>query len=497
MSPVPLFRRGAELARLLDEVADVDWRNPLWWALVGSAAAAEPRGAGVADYLASDGEPSADTFMAFPAAAPAAAPGLASAIAEAVVAAHAAAAALGALDGELPEQPLRRRVECDAAGARAVPCPDPRQVVFVAGDRSWLARIGERPADDATLAAALARAIAGQPSPLLFPQAADGPPPPAAIAAIIGDETPATARHAHRRAWSTRGGPWLGVSRAPDDQLAIVSTCHMIVDGYGHAWLATRIAAAIAAPEARAAARALAAAAAAIVDGAAAPALVAPPGAEPLGIAWRRVGPLPRFGALGHALGRVLWEDAGRPGVRCSPTFQVPIAPGAPDDPGRYRRRVVPALLSVRFPDGAPEPIATFAARAKATIAREAAGTGLMARLAAAARAVPAPLAWKRRAVGGSARPSLFAPAARVLGGRACLSLLRAGPELAGAPALVAVSSPALLPSRKDPHGSCVVTVVDGAGGSTVTVCGAGSTGTPEGAADLLDRWLARVATIG
>src|SRR5262245_40546140 len=106
MSPVPLFRRGAELARLLDEVADVDWRNPLWWALVGSAAAAEPRGASADVYLASDGEPSADTFMAFPTpgAGGDARGGAAAAIAEAIVAAHAAAHALVALDGELPEQ---------------------------------------------------------------------------------------------------------------------------------------------------------------------------------------------------------------------------------------------------------------------------------------------------------------------------------------------------------------------------------------------------------
>src|SRR6476646_370861 len=117
MSPVPIFRRGAELARLLDEVADVDWRNPLWWALVGSAAAAEPLAGAASVYLASDGEPSADTFMAFPHPRTDRAAG---AIAEAIALAHAAAAAIARLDGELPEQPLARRIEHDAAGARAV-----------------------------------------------------------------------------------------------------------------------------------------------------------------------------------------------------------------------------------------------------------------------------------------------------------------------------------------------------------------------------------------
>ena len=488
MSPVPIFRRGAELARLLEEVADVDWRNPIWWALIGSAAALENAAADV--YLSSDGEPSADTFMAFPWPR---ADRAAGAIGEAIALAHAAARALGALDGELPEQPLARRIEHDAGGARAVACGDPRRVAFVAGERAWLATLASVPAQEPRLAEALARALRGDaPDPaVLAPLEPDGPASDApAIAAVIGDEPIATARHAHRRAWSRRGGPWLGVARAGDQ--VIVSTCHMVVDGYGHAWLAAEIARAL---DARATAH-LARTASMIIDGAAMPELAAPGGAEPLGIAWRR---LPRsgdrptpFASLGHALGQVLYDDAGRAAAR-SPTFQVPVAPGAPDDPARWRRRVVPALLSVRFTDGAPEPIETFAARARASFAREASGTGLMARLAAAARAVPAPLAWKRRAVGGSARPALFAAAARVLAGRACLSVVRAGPELAGAPPLVAASSPALPVSRRDPHGSCVVTVVDDRDGATVTVSGWGATGTARGAADLLDRWTALV----
>ncbi|HTJ42451.1 MAG TPA: hypothetical protein VL463_10180 [Kofleriaceae bacterium] len=477
MSPVPIFRRGAELARLLGEVADVDWRNPLWWALVGSAAAAEPLGASADAYLSSDAEPSADTFMAFPSPP---ARDAAAAIADAIALARAAVVALRAIDGELPEQPLARTIERTEAGARAIACDELEQVAFVAGERAYLAHLG----DDHTLAIELARALRGEPCALVAIDP-DGPPAPAAIAAIIGDEPIATARHAHRRAWSRRGGPWLGVARAGDH--AIVSTCHLIVDGYGHAWIASRIARALGAR------RDLARAAASIVDGAPGPVLTAPQGAEPLGIAWRRVDRSIRFPELAHALGRVLHDDARLPHARCSPTFQVPVAPGAADDVARWRRRVVPALLSVRFSDGSPEPLEIFAERARDAIAREASGVGLMARLAAAARAVPAPLAWKRRAVGGSARPSLFAPAARVLGGRACLSILRAGPELDGAPPLAAASSAALPASRRDPHGSCVLTVIDDAGGAVITASGSGATGTAGGAADLLDRWLAIV----
>ncbi len=268
----------------------------------------------------------------------------------------------------------------------------------------------------------------------------------------------------------------------------------MIVDGFGHAWLARRIAAGRAASAASDHAR-LRAAAARVVARAPAPPLAPLAGTPALAIAWRTVPSLPRLPVLGHALGRVLWHDADRPRAVRSPTFQLLVAPGATDDPARLRRRVVPALLSVRFADGVPESIEDFARRARATIARECAGTGLMAQLMAAARAAPGSLTWKRRAVAGSARPGLFAPAARVLGGRACLSLLRAGPDLDGAPPLVAVSSPAVPATASDPHGSCVLTVIDGPSGSTITLSGVGATGSTRAGDELLDRWLAAIGS--
>ena len=51
---------------------------------------------------------------------------------------------------------------------------------------------------------------------------------------------------------------------------------------------------------------------------------------------------------MAYALGRVLHRRAGRRDARFSPTFQIPIAPGDREDPLRWRRRVVPALASVR-----------------------------------------------------------------------------------------------------------------------------------------------------
>jgi hypothetical protein len=474
-----IFTRLAELRALLDEVAAVDWRNPLWWALTASAAAAlgRPPQAG---YLASDAEPRADTFMGWPVPAPGTA---ADAIADAIVRAHAAARALADLDGELPDQPLAVTL-ATGDGAAAVRSTDVRRVAFVVGDRAFLARLADRPGDDGPLAAALARAAAGAPGAPLV--AIDGRSCPAAIAVVLGDQPAATCRHQHRRAWTAGGGPWLGLGRAGD--LATVSTCHLVVDGYGHAWLTARIAAG--ADDARASLARAAAAATAL------PPLPALAVAQPLGVAWRHLPRLPRFAAVAHALGRVLHADEGQPAAVCSPTFQVPVAPGDRSDPLRRRRRVVPALLSVRFPDGdgSPEPLAALADRADAIVRREAAGAGLMSRLLDAARAAPAPLAWKRRMVGAGARPLLFASITRVLGGRACLSMLRLGAEIAGAPPLVAVSSPGLLPSILDAAGSTVLTAIGDDRGATLTASGCGHTGDAAAAEAFLDRLLARLA---
>lgn len=493
-----MLRRGAELARLLDDVAAVDWRNPLWWALVGGAAALGTSAAvdGPEAYLASDAEPAADTFIGWPSAPPVDA---ADAIARAIAHAHAAASAIRALDGELPGQPLCRRVERTIEQGRApglawaAPVAADR-IAFVIGARAYLATLDPRgAAAELELARALAEvarsahATGDAPVPAPLEAITGDATAAAAIACVVGEVGIDEARHSHRRAWSTRGGPWLGV--ASTAELTCASTCHMIVDGFGHAWLTRRIAAGAAVDVAP-----LRAIAARVLERRPPPALPSLPAAQPLAIAWRTVAPLPRLPVLGHALGRVLWADAARPRAVRSPTFQVPVAPGHVDDPLRLRRRVVPALLSVRFAAGAPESIADFGQRARASIARECAGTGLMAQLMAAARAAPGSLTWKRRAVAGSARPGLFAPAARVLGGRACLSLLRTGPDVDGAPPLVAVSSPAVPATAADPHGSCVLTVIDGPRGSTITLSGLGATGTPRGADELLDRWLAAIA---
>ncbi len=433
----------AELAA----VANV--RDPRWWLVAGAAAFDWDVGGA---YLASDAEPSADTFIghAVPPPEPA------RALADAFVRAHAARAALRELDGQLPDQPLAVTVTRGPRGAVAVPS-SLEVVAFAIGDRVIHHRLAARIEDET-----------GAFRP-------EGGAPFATI--TLGDEPIETARHGHRRAWQTNGtatGPWLGLGRAGD--IAVVSTCHMIVDGYGHAWLAARIA------DHTARLRA--------AVGAIPPLAIPPPcpvaGATPLAITWRELAvPAPRALPLAYALGRALHALAGKRDAPFSPTFQIPVAPGALTDPARARRRVVPAIASVRFAAGTPEPFAAFAARTKQLLAREAAGDGITSRLLGAARAVPVPLAWKRHAVGPT-RPGWLEPIASVIGGRGCVSRIQLAERV---PPSCAVSSPARLASPHDELGGCVVTVVDDGARAAITWCGSGRAGDDR----LLDELLAHV----
>jgi len=133
----------------------------------------------------------------------------------------------------------------------------------------------------------------------------------------------------------------------------------------------------------------------------------------------------------------------------------------------------VPAIASVRFDGGTPEPFEVFAERTRKIVAREATGNGLVSRLLTAARSVPGSLAWKRRAVG-PGRPRWLEPVADVIGGRGCVSKLALD---VAAPPLCAVSSPARLASENDELGGCVVTVIDDGTHAAITWCGSGRAG--------------------
>lgn len=437
-------RRAAALHEELTSLADL--RDPRWWLFAGGVALPwEPRRL----YLTSDAEPAADTFIGH--VAPPRDP---------IALARAARTAIRELDGTLPDQPLAVTVRSTPSGATAEPSALDT-AAFAIGDACWCVNL-----DDPALSAAVAAAQRGESHPSLRPLGS-GPVP--FVCVTLGDDELGTARHGHRRAWTSSGGPWLGLGRAGD--LAVVSTCHMILDGYAHARLAARIGAATAD---RGTVRAPAAKASRV------------PCAIPLDVTWRELPGAVRAIPLAYALGCELHALAGRKGARFSPTVQVPVAPGAPDDPLRRRRRVVPAIVSVRFDRGVPEPLAEFTARARAALAREASGAGLTSMLLAAARATPLSLAWKRRALG-VGRPRWLEPVADLIGGRGCVSRIVLDVP---SPLACAVSSPAQLASGADPMGGCVLTIVDDGERAAITLSGSGRCADPP----LLDRVLSRMS---
>lgn len=453
-------RRTAELQGELAAIARVDrW----WWLLAGGVAVAETRASSEV-YLACDAEPDADTFMGYRAPRPR------DLVQDAIHRATAARTALRELEGSLPAQPLAVTID-DARGAQTRPSTL-EVAAFAIGARCLTARL-----DDPTLAAQLAAVLAGGPPPRW-----SGATP--FVCVSLGDEPLETARHGHRRAWTERGGPWLGLGRA--DSLGVVSTCHLIIDGYGHARITARIAALTAAPAL--------AAGEAPAHALPAPLLGRVAGAVPLAVTWRELPrPTPRLIPLAYELGRILHRHAARPDAAFSPTIQIPVARGRKDDPMRLRRRIVSATTSVRFEHGVPEPFADFEARVRGVFAREAADRGLVSRLLAAARAVPVPVAWKRQGISAK-RPRWLENLAEVIGGRALLSRIAMDTEV---PAMCAVSSPSRLASDGDPIGGCVITIVDDGNHGAITVCGSGFAGTAATAAAFLDELLASVELRG
>jgi hypothetical protein len=118
-----------------------------------------------------------------------------------------------------------------------------------------------------------------------------------------------------------------------------------------------------------------------------------------------------------------------------------------------------------------PEPFAAFEARARDVFAREGVSRGLVSRLLAAARGIPAPLAWKRGGIAAK-RPAWLEGFADVIGGRALLS--RISLEDVAMPRMYAVSSPSRLASASDPIGGCVLSLVDDGVRGAITLSGSG-----------------------
>jgi hypothetical protein len=166
-----------------------------------------------------------------------------------------------------------------------------------------------------------------------------------------------------------------------------------------------------------------------------------------------------------------LQRDLGRRGARFTPNIQVRVSLDAKGDPVRLRRRVVAASINVRFDErGEPEPFAAFEARVRDVFAREAASRGLVSRLLAAGRGIPAPLGWKRKGISAK-RPAWLEGFADVIGGRALLSRISIDTPI---PLSYAVSSPSRMASDADPIGGCVISLVDDGTRGAITLSGSG-----------------------
>jgi hypothetical protein len=499
-----LSARTSELRRCLDEVAEVDWQHPAWWLAVAGTAALEPPDAASAPAgLNTDGSPRSDTFMARRATAPIA---IAEAIATAIVRARAALEAIAALDGTLPEQPLgcalaRRQGMVRRTGLDASP-----RVAFATSVGAFLATLATDRRADLLLAADLARLMSGRPTETTRLEYIDVRAPaltPAAVAVSVYLEQADVARHLHRRAWTLGGGPWLGVGDAPPFE--VVTTSHLVVDGYGHALLADQIFARE--DSAVAHRRLLLEAARSGLGGAPActPSTVAHPcaGALPLGIAVLELEDEPSFAAAAYALGRCLepiyrghLSRRTRHGARFTPTFQIPVAPGQRGDPVRRRRRVVAGLMSLRMHKGVFEEFEPFAARLGPSLEREMAQRGAFARMARAALRAPLPGPIKRQLLTAGSERRGWMPLVETLAGRGCLSLLRFAPEERPRSTLFAVSSPAMLADRSDRLGGTVLTLVQTPRGMAATVSGTGLAGSRGGSQSFLENWLSELRRV-
>jgi len=398
---------------LVDEAVDADWRHPAWWAFVAGTAALEgiarpANGELYAAFLGANGGPRSDTFMAVPARA--------ADRDEALRRARAAWDAIERLDGTLPGQPLRVSLVRRDGWLRAEPL-GPGRIVALETEG------GVRHIDVDTL------------------EPRSGPAP---ILVSLVPQRLGVCRHLHRQT----EGAWLGIGDA--EGLGVVTTCHLAVDGYGHAQL-TR-------------------------------AVFPSPGAQDsvsatgeLGFAGALV-PRVSFAAAAHALALALTETHGARGSR-SPSFQIPFVPGDRSDPQRLRRRVSFTLASLRLGESREE----FGARLRGQLEREAREAGLLTRVLAATVRAPVPEALRRRLLAGNREPSALLPPTEALAGRASLAYLRFPDGERPAAPLYAESSPPVW----DRAGGVSMTLVDHGESTTASVAVSGQID----AAAFLARW--------
>ncbi len=449
-------RRIASAWGQLRELADFSRLDPRWWVVAAAAGMAPTVEDSDARYLASNGEPASDTFIAVVGAG---APLVGS---TAVAAARAAQRTLRHLHGRFEQQPLASWVARTASGSVTMVANPLSEVAFAVGARVWVGQLSERP--DAASDAALANALVRE---QLEPLALHHRP---FVTIVVGISPSDELRHLHRRGWHAEGGPFVGIGVHAD--WLVCSTCHIAVDGYGHALIAQHLASAVAqikpaAPTSKPA-----------------PALPPMPETAPLGMAWRTAAaPAPRALEIAYATGGVLQQRLPHENI----TMQLPVALPLH---GRHGR-VVPALLRAR-----PEPFAAFAERGKRAIEATRNNTAVMTGLMNFARAAPMPSRWKRSNVAAPPQGAIARPVATALAGRACVSVIRINPADRVASTvgpMIAVSAPALPATAADPTGGIVVTVIDDGTATTMTVCGTGIAATDTYASELIDEISARL----
>lgn len=519
---------ACELHRLIDGVVDADWRNPTWWTLCLGVALLEAIGRDPTQaddelqdlplrYLNSNGDPRADTFMGRRDAHVLRPPDT---IADAIASARAAVTVLPTLHDAFPGQPL----SCYLLRERGLLWPTllgshRHTVAFATKTGAFLATLspidvhtGQRRDEDRALARALSNAVRGvPPGPMLVPidrNSMDATR--AAVAVSVGQEPLATVRHLHRRTWTRGGGPWIGIGRS--DDLHMTTTCHMIVDGFGHTQLTCALFRVYdqlfaetrahlldpARPQARGVSAHIAPERAPLTRADFGTSRQPQADIWPLGVAVRHIPNIaPGFSALAYALGCTLDEyrsapDARRP-HRYTPAFQVPVAPGERADPIHWRFRVIPGLLSVRKRDGRFEPFDAFRQRVPVFLTRERQARGLLARLRLMVARLPIPLIAKRRIMSSTKKPHLLFPQIAALAGRGCLSFLRFPAHERPSMPLYGASAPALDAAPGDQGGSSVLTAISNPAGLALTLCGVGSLGTHLQAEAFLQRFLERL----
>ncbi len=458
------------LRQQLDDVADVRWWHPGWALIWGTRCLAASGAARTTAhqqlYRRANGGPDSDTFMAraAPIARRVPAGDLAAVVARSVVGAAAAIERLDWLQSRQPLQALQAVVGWNNGWLEPhrLTADEVRTALFVVPGGVYRAMVesGSLFALAGCLASVAADEVTLPPGRFEPVDTATAAAMRAAVVVSLLPQRIPDARHLHRSAWSRGGGPWLGVGFA--EELDVVSTCHLGVDGFGHALLTDGICSRIA-DQAPALAQRLRAADDrwCVAHGDAAYDSSAP---DPLGFATRE---LPdgagRFAeqayAMGRALGRFFGFDRGRESEslpRFSPTFQVPVAPATCRGELLRDADVFHGLLSVRMRQGSFESFESFAARLPEWIERERHADGVLTRIGLAIAGSALPPAAKLRLLRSRREPSRTLPPVEVLCGRGRLSSLRfPAAERPSAP-VYAASAPALSPSADDPRGGVV-----------------------------------------